>query len=69
MENLMEFWQPWPGLLKIIVFLFSWLVLWYPVALVVGRKLAWQPWQAVTPEQKLPLVLSLYLVSPYPSGR
>jgi membrane protease YdiL (CAAX protease family) len=66
MENLMEFWQPWPGLLKIIVFLFSWLVLWYPVALVVGRKLAWQPWQAVTPEQKLPLVLSLYLVSPLP---
>ncbi|MBD2652076.1 CPBP family intramembrane metalloprotease [Synechocystis sp. FACHB-383] len=66
MENLMKFWQPWPGSLKITVFLAGWLVLWYPIALVVGRKLAWQPWQAVTPEQKLPLVLSLYLVSPLP---
>jgi membrane protease YdiL (CAAX protease family) len=66
MENLMELWQPWPGTLKITAFLIGWLVLWYPIALVVGLKLAWQPWQAVTPQQKLPLVLSLYLVSPLP---
>ncbi|AIE73165.1 MULTISPECIES: CPBP family intramembrane glutamic endopeptidase [unclassified Synechocystis] len=33
---------------------------------MLGRKLGWQPWQAVTPAQKLPLVLSLYCVSPLP---
>ncbi len=56
----------WPGFLKIIAFLGIWLLIWYPVAVVVGKKLAWQPWHPVSPEQKLPLVLSLYLLSPLP---
>jgi membrane protease YdiL (CAAX protease family) len=33
---------------------------------VVGKKLTWQPWQPVSPAQKLPLVLSLYLLAPLP---
>lgn len=66
MNNLLRVWESWPGAVKIIAFLGMWLLIWYPVAMVVGKFLAWQPGQPVSPEQKLPLVLSLYLIAPLP---
>ncbi len=49
---------------KIGVFLGSWLILWLPIALVLGRKLNWKLGQSTTPAQKIPLVISLYLLAP-----
>lgn len=64
METLYTDWLTCPGAVKIALFLGGWLLLWYPIAIIVGKTLDWRPWQAVTPTQKLPLVLSLYGLAP-----
>jgi membrane protease YdiL (CAAX protease family) len=66
MNTIYAIWLNCPGGGKIALFLGTWLLCWYPIAVLLGRKLGWQPWQAVTPPQKLPLVLSLYLLAPIP---
>jgi len=66
MNTVYGIWLNCPAIGKIALFLGTWVLLWYPIAVLWGRKLAWQPWQAVTPSQKLPLVLSLYVLAPAP---
>ncbi|MEB3227507.1 MAG: type II CAAX endopeptidase family protein [Synechocystis sp.] len=64
MDIVYTHWLTCPAAGKIAVFLGAWLLLWYPIAVLLGRQLGWQPWQPVTPPQKLPLVLSLYVLAP-----
>ncbi len=64
MNTVYAIWLNCPAGGKIALFLGTWVLLWYPISVLVGRKLDWQPWQAVTPAQKLPLVLSLYILAP-----
>jgi membrane protease YdiL (CAAX protease family) len=52
-----------PSLLKILVFLLSWLVTWFPVAVVTAYLIKWQGRQPLTGNQKLVLVGTLYLVA------
>jgi uncharacterized protein len=40
-----------------------WLLAWLPLALPIARAVQWQPGRAFTPQQKLPLMLSLYVVA------
>lgn len=51
-----------PALVQIALFLLAWLILWLPIAVPLSYRLQWHPPQATTPQQKLPLVASLYLV-------
>jgi membrane protease YdiL (CAAX protease family) len=51
-------------LIKIIIFLLVWLILWLPIAMGLGSRLGWQPLQGTKPDQKLPLVASLYALAP-----
>jgi membrane protease YdiL (CAAX protease family) len=64
MNTIYAIWSTCPAGGKIALFLGVWLSVWYPIAVLLGRKLGWQPWQGVAPAQKLPLVLSLYLLAP-----
>jgi uncharacterized protein len=51
-------------LLEITLFFLVWMGLWMPFAVLIAFKLQWHPLKPVTPQQKIPLLLSLYLVAP-----
>ncbi len=51
-------------MLNIILFFAVWILLWSPIAFLLGRKLRWDFPNPPTPEQKIPLVLSLYVLAP-----
>jgi uncharacterized protein len=53
--------NPW---LKVGIFFLMWLLWWSPVGFYLGRKLQWQFPQPLKMEQKIPLVISLYLFAP-----
>lgn len=53
-----------PIALRLLAFLFAWTIVWLPIALPLARVLQWRPLQLATPQQKLPLVLSLYALAP-----
>jgi uncharacterized protein len=53
-----------PALLKVAVFLGIWLGLWLPFAIPRSIHLKWRPGLPLLPEQRLPLLASLYLLAP-----
>jgi uncharacterized protein len=53
--------SPW---LKIVLFLGVWLIAWLPIAIPLAFFLGWRPPTPPTIAQKLPLVISLYLLAP-----
>jgi len=61
---------PWAGLpasptlLKVGGFFGVWFFLWLPLLLPLAIALQWRPSQPPTPQQKIPLVLSLYGIAP-----
>jgi uncharacterized protein len=58
--NLTEF----PALLQIAVFFLVWAALWLPIAIPLAIALKWHPPNPISPQQKLPLLASLYLLAP-----
>jgi uncharacterized protein len=56
--------NPPTALLKIITFFGLWLLLWLPIAIPLAIALKWRPPQPLSPNQKLPLLASLYLLAP-----
>lgn len=54
-----------PAIAKVFLFFFVWLFLWLPVAIPLAIALKWRPPQPVTSHQKLPLLVSLYLIAPF----
>jgi len=59
-----EPWNQLPVWLKVIVFFVAWVVLWLPIAVPLAIVLRWQPAKPLSPQQKIPLLLSLYLLAP-----
>lgn len=53
-----------PIIAQVVIFFVAWLGLWLPLALPLAIGLQWRPPQPVTPAQKLPLLVSLYLMAP-----
>ena len=53
-----------PVIAKIGLFLLIWFLAWLPLAIPLAYRLQWHPLQETTPQQKLPLVASLYLIFP-----
>ncbi|MBD2771452.1 CPBP family intramembrane metalloprotease [Iningainema sp. BLCCT55] len=47
-----------------MAFFIAWVGCWFPVALVLGIALNWQPNQPLSPKDKLPLLISLYILAP-----
>ena len=48
----------------VITFFISWIGCWLPIAAVIAITLNWQPTKPLQPEQKLPLLVPLYLLAP-----
>jgi membrane protease YdiL (CAAX protease family) len=53
-----------PALVIVMAFFVCWIVCWLPVATVSAILLNWQPFKPLQPEQKMPLLVSLYLLAP-----
>ncbi|MBD2437243.1 CPBP family intramembrane metalloprotease [Nostoc sp. FACHB-110] len=47
-----------------MAFFISWVGCWIPIAAILAFVLHWQPTKSLQPEQKLPLIVSLYLLAP-----
>lgn len=61
---LLAFMQNAPALVIVMVFFIFWIVCWLPVAAISAILLNWQPPKPLQPEQKMPLLVSLYLLAP-----
>jgi uncharacterized protein len=48
----------------VMTFFISWIGCWLPIAAVIAITLNWQPTKPLQPEQKLPLLVPLYLLAP-----
>lgn len=57
--------QDIPSQSKIALFLLIWLILWLPIALLLGKRLNWKPFEPLEAEQKIPLLVPLYLLVPF----
>lgn len=49
---------------KILTFVGVWGIIWLPIALITSRLINWQPKESLTPQQKLILLASLYILAP-----
>jgi uncharacterized protein len=63
-NTLLAFMENAPALVVVMVFSIFWVGCWLPVAVVLAFRLNWQPTKPLQPEQKLPLLVSLYLLAP-----
>lgn len=52
--------------IKISIFLGTWVMMWLPIVIPMARWLRWNPLRApIKEEQKLPLIISLYILAPF----
>lgn len=58
-------WENANSIFVIAAFFITWIICWLPIALIVTKVLAWTPKQPLQPEQKIALVVSLYLLAPF----
>lgn len=63
-DFLINLWGESPAFVQVILFLLIWLIVWLPIAIAIGKWVKWQPLQPITPQQKLPLLASLYILAP-----
>lgn len=61
---LLSFGQNALAVVLVMVFFIVWGVSWLPVAAILAITLHWQPDKPLPPEQKLPILVSLYLLAP-----
>jgi len=54
-----------PVLFVVIAFFIVWVGCWLPIAALIAFAFKWQLSKGLQPEQKLPLVVSLYLLAPF----
>lgn len=52
------------ALIKVAFFFVAWVVLWLPIAIGTAILLKWHPPKPIAPEQKLPLLATLYFIAP-----
>ncbi|MEM8779944.1 MAG: CPBP family intramembrane glutamic endopeptidase [Cyanobacteria bacterium P01_G01_bin.49] len=64
-ESLLNWLGQFPCESKIGLFLLAWMILWLPIAIFLGQKFKWRPFQPLTPAQKIPLLVPLYLLVPF----
>ncbi len=61
---LLAFLQDAPVILIILAFFITWIGCWLPLATILAIKFDWQITLPLRPEQKIPLLVSLYLLAP-----
>ncbi|OUL37615.1 abortive phage infection protein [Nostoc sp. T09] len=63
-NTLLAFLKNAPVLVVVMAFFIAWVGCWLPLAVVIAIALKWQPGKSLQPEQKLPLLVPLYLLAP-----
>ncbi|MBD2357756.1 CPBP family intramembrane metalloprotease [Tolypothrix sp. FACHB-123] len=63
-NTLLVFLQDAPVLVVVMAFFMFWVFCWLPIAIVIAIALKWKPGKSLQPEQKLPLLIPLYLLAP-----
>jgi len=63
-QNLLTSLKDLPVIILVMAFFIAWVGCWLPIALILLRLLHWQPIKPLQPEQKIPLIVSLYLLAP-----
>jgi len=63
-NTLLAFFQDAPVVFVVMAFFIAWVGCWLPIAAVIAIALKWQPHKTLQPEQKLPLLIPLYLLAP-----
>lgn len=53
-----------PAPVVVMAFFITWILLWLPIATMTGILLNWRLGQTLHPQQKIPLLISLYLLAP-----
>ncbi len=53
-----------PVLVVVMAFFMVWVLLWLPIAVISAMILNWRPGKPLAPEQKIPLLVPLYLLAP-----
>ncbi|WP_390821633.1 CPBP family intramembrane glutamic endopeptidase [Anabaena azotica] len=64
LNNLLALMKDASAIVVVMAFFVSWLGCWLPIAAISLKLLNWQPIKPLQPEQKLPLMVSLYLLAP-----
>ncbi|MEB3181288.1 MAG: type II CAAX endopeptidase family protein [Nostocaceae cyanobacterium] len=67
-KALLSFLADSPALLQVGAFFIVWVIAWIPLVVMLSLTLKWQPSPSLLVEQKLPLVVSLYLIAPLICG-
>ncbi len=52
------------ALVVVMAFFLAWILCWLPLAVISAIAIKWKPFQPLQPEQKLPLLIPLYLLAP-----
>jgi uncharacterized protein len=65
MNTLLSFFENAPVIVVLMAFFVGWIGCWFPVAIVSALALNLQLGKPLQPEQKLPLLISLYLLAPF----
>lgn len=63
-NNLVSYWEDAPSIVVVMAFFLAWIGCWLPIAFVLTKVPDWTPKQREQPEQKIPLLVSLYLLAP-----
>lgn len=63
-DTLLAFLKDAPVIIVVIAFFVTWVLLWSPIAVVSAIILNWRPGKTLQPEQKIPLLVPLYLIAP-----
>ncbi|BAY63327.1 abortive infection protein [Calothrix brevissima NIES-22] len=63
-DTLLVFLKDTPVLVVVMAFFSLWVLCWLPIAVVIAIALKWKPGKSLQPEQKLPLLIPLYLLAP-----
>ena len=63
-NNLLSRWENAPALVVIIAFFIAWIIFWLPIGFILTKLLHWTPEQPLQEQQKIPLIVSLYLLVP-----
>jgi len=63
-NNLVSQWENTPASVVVIAFFLAWIICWLPIGLFLAKVLHWTPKQPIQEEQKIALLVSLYLLAP-----
>ncbi|WP_017651144.1 CPBP family intramembrane glutamic endopeptidase [Fortiea contorta] len=63
-DILLAFVKNVPVLFVVMAYFIVWILLWLPIAVVSAMIINWRPGKTLQPEQKIPLLIPLYLLAP-----